>query len=73
MPNIRVPEAARYVGLSKSTLDKLRMGDEGPTFFKVGRSVVYATDDLDSWLASRRRTSTWAANDNKDNAKAIAA
>jgi predicted DNA-binding transcriptional regulator AlpA len=72
MSNIKVTEAARYVGLSKSTLDKLRMGDEGPAFFKIGRSVIYATDDLDSWLASKRRTSTWAANDNQTS-KAVAA
>jgi predicted DNA-binding transcriptional regulator AlpA len=65
MANIRVAEAAKYVGLSKSSLDKLRMGEDGPTFFKIGRAVVYSTDDLDAWLAARRRTSTWAANDNE--------
>jgi predicted DNA-binding transcriptional regulator AlpA len=64
MPNIRVPEAARYVSLAKSTLDKLRMGSEGPAFFKLGRAVVYNTDDLDKWLEAKRRASTWAANDN---------
>lgn len=64
MANIRVVEAARYVGLSKSSLDKLRMDDGGPAFFKVGRAVVYSTADLDVWLESKRRSSTWAANDN---------
>lgn len=64
MANVRVREAAEYVGLSKSSLDKLRMGDGGPTYFKVGRSIVYATADLDAWLESKRRSSTWAANDN---------
>lgn len=64
MPNIRVSEAARYVGLSKSSLDKLRMGSDGPAYFKLGRAVVYATADLDAWLASKRCASTWAVNDN---------
>lgn len=65
MPNIRVAEAAKYVGLSKSSLDKLRMGADGPAFFKVGRAVIYSTHDLDTWLANKRRASTWGANDNE--------
>lgn len=68
-PHVRVVEAARYVGLSKSTLDKLRMHDRGPAFFKLGRAVVYATTDLDAWLESNKRASTWA----NDNAAAKAA
>jgi predicted DNA-binding transcriptional regulator AlpA len=65
MGNIRVEQAAEYTALSKSRLDKLRMGDEGPAFFKIGRTVLYSTDDLAAWLTGRRRSSTWAANDNK--------
>ncbi len=73
MPNIRVAEAAKYVGLSKSSLDKLRMGTDGPAFFKLGRAVVYNTDDLDAWLKSKQRTSTWSANDNVRQADRLAA
>lgn len=62
MRNVRVKEAAEYLGLSKSLLDKLRMGTDGPAFFKLGRAVIYNTADLDAWLASRRVT---AANDNR--------
>ena len=62
MKNVRVKEAAGYLGLSKSMLDKLRMGTSGPSFFKLGRAVIYSTADLDSWLASRRVS---AANDNE--------
>lgn len=63
--NIRVKQAAEYTGLSKSTLDKLRHFGGGPAYLKLGRAVVYSTDDLDTWLASRRRDATWApANDN---------
>ncbi|UXN62887.1 helix-turn-helix domain-containing protein [Phyllobacterium sp. A18/5-2] len=64
MPNIRVKEAADYVGLSKSSLDKLRCFGGGPQYFKVGRAVIYSTDVLDQWLASKSRKETWGDNDN---------
>lgn len=70
--NIRTKAAAQYLGLSKSTLDKLRCFGGGPAFAKLGRAVIYNTADLDAWLAERRRTSTWgAANDNRP-ARAVA-
>jgi excisionase family DNA binding protein len=63
--NLRVTEAAEHLRLSKSTLDKLRVYGGGPTYMKLGRTVIYAQDDLDAWMASRRRESTAvAANDN---------
>lgn len=65
MKNIRVEEAATYVGLSKSSLNKFRCFGGGPRFFKLGRSVVYSTADLDAWMADRARTSTWGDNDNR--------
>ena len=49
--NIRVREAADYVGLSKSTLDKLRCYGTGPRYIKLGRAVVYRTTDLDDWMS----------------------
>jgi len=61
--NLKVTEAAEHLRLSKSTLDKLRVYGGGPTYMKLGRTVVYARDDLDAWMSSRRREST-AANDN---------
>jgi excisionase family DNA binding protein len=66
MPNnMRVKQAAHYLGLSKSTLDKLRCFGGGPRYFKLGRAVVYQSDDLDAWKAERSRSSTWGgANDN---------
>ncbi len=71
--NIRTKAAAAYLGISKSTLDKLRCFGGGPVFAKLGRAVIYNTDDLDAWLAERRRTSTWgAANDNTPAARAVA-
>ena len=55
---LSVAEAARYVGLSQSALDKARLTGDGPTFLKLCRRVVYDTADLDQWLASKRRKST---------------
>lgn len=60
-PMQRTPEAAAYCGSSKSTLEKLRLTGGGPKFLKLGRRVVYDPDDLDAWLASKKRLSTSGA------------
>ena len=50
MANIKVREAARYVGLSKSFLDKARIYGGGPAFRRLGSAIVYSTDDLERWM-----------------------
>lgn len=50
---ITASEAARFVGLSESTLAKLRLYGNGPTYCKLGRRVVYRPADLEVWLQSR--------------------
>jgi predicted DNA-binding transcriptional regulator AlpA len=55
---LRVPEAAAYIGLSSSTLAKMRLRGDGPIFLKLNRAVAYDVRDLDAWLAGRRRVST---------------
>jgi hypothetical protein len=55
---VPVEVAATYLGLSVSTLNKLRVFGGGPVFLKLGRRVVYDVVDLDAWRASKRRTST---------------
>lgn len=52
--NLRVPQAAEYIGLSKSYLDKARMTGTGPAYAKLGATIVYSTADLDAWVAARR-------------------
>src|SRR5438445_213494 len=47
------PEAAQYLGISASTLSKLRVFGGGPKFHKLGRRVVYDTRDLDGWFSAR--------------------
>jgi excisionase family DNA binding protein len=51
-------EAADYLRLGESTLAKLFVSGDGPPAIKVGRSVRYASIDLDAWMGSRRRRST---------------
>lgn len=56
---LRTGEAAAYLGLSPSTLAKMRVRGDGPPYSKAGpRIVVYDRGALEAWLASRRRTST---------------
>ncbi len=58
-PKLRPPAAAEYLGLSASTLAKMRLRGDGPIFSKAGpRIVVYDLADLESWLTARKRTST---------------
>jgi predicted DNA-binding transcriptional regulator AlpA len=56
---LRAPDAAAYVGLSTSTLAKMRIRGDGPRFSKLGKRVVtYDVRDLEDWVASGRRRST---------------
>ena len=51
-------DAARHLGLSESTLNKLRLTGGGPIFIKLGRRVLYDFKDLEDWLGRHRRSST---------------
>jgi predicted DNA-binding transcriptional regulator AlpA len=54
LPNVVTAHtAAKLVGLSQSTLAKLRLNGNGPPYCKLGRRVVYRPGDLNDWLASR--------------------
>jgi predicted DNA-binding transcriptional regulator AlpA len=56
---LRTQEAAEYVGLSASTLEKFRLTGDGPVYQKSGpKIVVYRVEDLDAWLNAGRRRST---------------
>lgn len=46
-------DAARIIGLSKSTIEKMRMVGNGPRFAKLGSRVVYAIEDLEAWVKER--------------------
>jgi hypothetical protein len=53
--NMRPAEAARYTGLSVSTLAKLRMHHNrpnGPGFLKISGCIIYKSWELDRWMNS---------------------
>src|SRR5262245_49566669 len=56
---LTVQEAANYLRVSKTFLDKSRVSGAGPEFIRVGkRKILYRVCDLDAWAASRRYRST---------------
>lgn len=54
---LRTPAAATYVGLSASSLEKMRMTGDGPRFIRLGgRAVGYDVADLDDWLDQQKES-----------------
>lgn len=51
-------EAARFLGLSRRTLEKHRTYGTGPRYSKLGGRVVYSMDDLQEWAHRGLKTST---------------
>ena len=50
---LNTAQAARYLGLSPSYLEKSRVNQTnipGPKFRKIGKRVIYTRESLDSWL-----------------------
>lgn len=51
-------EAAKYISMSRSFLAQNRMNGDlqnrtpGPQYLKIGRSIRYLKEDLDTWLLS---------------------
>lgn len=54
-------EVAIWLSISKRTLQGWRLNGEGPEFEKFGRSVRYASDTVEAWIAERKRASTTAS------------
>lgn len=57
-PFLSTAQAAHYVGLSRRTLEKMRVKGGGPKYRKHGRYVRYHIDDLDAWSQSHAKRST---------------
>ncbi|PHR62652.1 MAG: DNA-binding protein [Robiginitomaculum sp.] len=51
-------QTARRLGLSQSTLAKMRLYGNGPAYSKLGRRVVYRPSDLEAWITANRFQST---------------
>lgn len=48
-------QAAAYLGLSPSTLTRMRAEREGPRYVKAGHRVLYDLADLNRWMEERKR------------------
>jgi predicted DNA-binding transcriptional regulator AlpA len=55
---LNTKQAAHYVGLSESLLEKRRCSGDGPVYSQIGKAVRYLASDLDAWMQANRRTST---------------
>ena len=53
-----VAEAATYLSLSASTLNRLRVSGGGPRYAKLAGKVLYDMQDLDQWIEDSKRGST---------------
>ena len=51
-------QAAQCLGVSVSYLNKLRLGEDGPPFVKLGARVAYDPADLTAWIEARKQRST---------------
>ena len=70
---MRTQEAADFLGVSVSWLNKSRMTGCGPVYLKLGGNVRYQQSELEAWLAAQRRTAIYDhANDNQ-RARGVAA
>lgn len=44
--------AAKHVGLSKNTLDRMRSEGRGPRYMRLGSRIFYRRADLDAYLVA---------------------
>ena len=57
-PYLTTPEAARYLRLCPSTLERWRYVGAGPSYRKFGTRVVYSQQDLEAYAEAGRRSSS---------------
>ena len=54
IPFVDTQAAARYLALSPHSLECYRSFGGGPPFYKFGKFVRYAVQDLEAWALERR-------------------
>lgn len=69
---LNTTEAATYLKMSPSWLNKTRLSGTGPVYMKTGGRVQYETSDLDAWLRSSRRTAVYDFANDSGRARAAA-
>lgn len=56
---LRTPDAAEYLGIGQSTLERKRIDGTGPVFRRLGGKIItYCIDDLDAWASEQVHRST---------------
>jgi excisionase family DNA binding protein len=56
---LKTEDAASYLGVSPSLLNKLRLTGGGPQFVRLaGRAIRYRRADLDAWIEASLAKST---------------
>lgn len=55
---LKTPDAASFLGVSASLLNKLRVMGGGPKYMRLGKAVRYSQDDLRAWALSQKFEST---------------
>ncbi len=55
---LNTKHAADYLGISPSTLVRLRIQGGGPLYAKAARRVIYEIADLDAWVKENKRRLT---------------
>lgn len=71
-PYRNTQEAAAYLMLQPSTLERYRIDGTGPRYRKHGDLVVYAVADLNKWSDARTRVSTSDVKHEEDRAATAA-
>ncbi len=64
---LSVKEAAGFLGLSASNLNKKRGTGDGPRYMKLGRRVLYDQRDITTWATERKRNHTSGCEQNGSN------
>ena len=62
MRRLPIPEAAEFCGITIGKLAKFRMEGGGPRYIKIGREILYDTNDLEKWLEENKYGSTAETN-----------
>lgn len=54
---LRIPDAAKYIGLTENALYAMRARGTGPSYIKLGSRILYDTRELDAWLGANTHRS----------------
>lgn len=49
-------EAADHIGISRTHLANLRKNNKGPSYFQLGKRVLYTSEDVETWLLLNKQT-----------------